>query len=128
MPLPDFGLDHTVCLLNSEPSHLIVLETPEGEKSFRTGSDETIWDAAYAAGITLPAVCHQGSCLTCAGRLIGEGKFDHSRARANYPEDIAAGFVLVCCSIPLTDLRIRTHQQAEMIRFRAEHGLPAPEA
>src|SRR5581483_1771302 len=47
----------------------VTLITPEGERTITVGSEEHIWDAANAVGIKLPALCHQGRCLTCAGRL-----------------------------------------------------------
>ena len=109
-------------------SYHIVLETPDGEKSFDAPPGQALWDAAQAAGITLPAICHQGRCLTCAGRLLGSGKTDHSRAQTYFPEDEAARFVLLCSATPCTDLRIRTHQESEMRQHRLKLGLPAPYA
>jgi ferredoxin len=99
---------------------------PDRECSIKVAADEHIWDAAFAAGITLPAMCHQGYCLTCAGRLVGGGEVDQSDSLAYYPEDREAGFVLLCTGKPRSDLRIRTHQQMEMRKHRLEKGLPAP--
>jgi ferredoxin len=101
---------------------------PTGEKSFRVESNQIIWDAASAHGIMLPAICHQGRCLTCAGRLIGRGKVDNSRADSYFPQDAAEGFVLLCTAIACSDVRIRTNQEAEMRKHRLQHGLPAPYA
>ena len=106
-------------------SHLVVLEMPDGERSFRCQSDEFIWNAAAQNGITLPAICHQGRCLTCAGRLLA-GAVDQSNAVAYFREDEQAGFVLLCTALPLRDLRVRTHQQWVMREHRLKLGLPAP--
>jgi ferredoxin len=89
------------------------------------GAQQHIWDAAGAAGIALPALCHQGYCLTCAGRLEC-GDVDQSDSLVYYPEDREAGFVLPCTGKPRSSLRIRTHQASMMRKFRLEKGLLAP--
>jgi ferredoxin len=106
----------------------ITLIMPDGERSIRVRGDEHIWEAAAAAGIKLPAMCHMGHCLTCAGRLEAPGDFDQSASRQYFPEDRAAGFILLCTAKPRSDLRIRTHQQHAMRRFRLDARLPAPYA
>ncbi|MBV8551123.1 MAG: 2Fe-2S iron-sulfur cluster binding domain-containing protein [Acidobacteriaceae bacterium] len=100
---------------------------PEGERSFSCGRDEFIWDAAARHGIRLPAICHQGRCLTCAGRLLS-GTVDQSRANSYFDEDRRAGFVLLCTARPSSDLRILTNQQWVMRAHRRQLGLPAPYA
>ncbi len=105
----------------------VVLETPEGALTLDCRADEYLWDAAARHGIRLPAICHQGRCLTCTGKLI-EGSVDQSDADAYFDEDRAARFVLLCRAKPLSDVRIRTHQEWEMRKHRLAHGLPAPYA
>lgn len=92
----------------------------------QVGRQEHIWDAASKAGIPLPALCHQGYCLTCAGRLENGGEVDQSDSLAYFPEDREAGFVLLCTGKPRSDLRIRTHQAKQMREFRKGNNLPAP--
>ena len=106
-------------------SYLVTLETPEGERSFRCGEHEFIWNAAARNQISLPAICHQGRCLTCAGLLLS-GAVDQRSANSYFPQDKDAGFVLLCTARPQTDLRVKTHEQMRMRRHRAELGLPAP--
>ena len=106
-------------------SFRVVLETPQGLRSFDCGEDEYVWDAAARNGIQLPAICHQGRCLTCAGKLL-EGVVDQSDAAAYFPEDREAKFVLLCRAKPRSDLRILTHQQWAMRAHRVAHKLPAP--
>jgi|SRR5581483_5116285 len=103
----------------------VVLETPEGERSFLCNPDEFIWNAAARNGIFLPSICHQGRCLTCAGRLLN-GAVDQSSATSYFPEDKQAGFVLLCTAKPLSELRVRTHEQWAMREHRATLALPAP--
>jgi ferredoxin len=111
--------------MNERESYLVVLETPEGERSVQCNPDEFIWNAAARNGIRLPSICHQGRCLTCAGRLLS-GTVDQSRADTFFPEDKAAGFVLLCTAKPRSDLRILTHQQWIMREHRTALQLPAP--
>ena len=106
------------------------LLTPDGQHStqaqqIKVRSEEHIWDAAFASGITLPALCHQGRCLTCAARLE-EGSVDQSDSVSYYPEDREAGFILPCTGKPTSDLTIRTHQAADMRAYRKQKNLPAP--
>jgi ferredoxin len=105
----------------------VSLEMPEGPRSFLCGEREYLWDAAARNGIMLPAICHQGRCLTCAGKLLS-GQVDQSDANAYYPADEAAGFVLLCRARPRSDVRILTHQQWVMRAHRVALGLPAPYA
>ena len=99
---------------------------PHDEGLIRVGREERIWDAAFAAGVVLPALSHQGRCLTCAARLEGEGEVDQSDSVSYYPEDRGAGFVLLCTGTPRTSLRVRTHQAHEMREHRRQKKLPAP--
>lgn len=94
--------------------------------SIRVGREEHIWDAAFNAGIVLPAMCHQGYCLTCAARVENDGDFDQSDSLAYLPEDREASFILLCTAKARTDLVIRTHQQVQMREFRKRKKLPAP--
>jgi ferredoxin len=99
--------------------HRVRLHLPDGSiRELRVGEDQHIWDAAHTAGIELPSICHQGRCLTCAGRLLEAGEFDASDAVAYFPEDRAAGFILLRTAFPFTDLEIRTHRQFVMRQHR----------
>jgi ferredoxin len=111
----------------SLPSFDVVLLLPDDEeRCIQVGGEEHIWDAASKAGIVLPALCHQGRCLTCAGRLEGTGEVEQSDSIRYYPEDREAGFVLLCTGKARSSLRIRTHQQDEMRKHRKQNRLPAP--
>jgi len=87
--------------------------------------DQYLLDAAGAAGLNLPHMCLQGWCTTCAAKVL-EGKVDQSEALRVYPQDEAAGFILLCSAFPRSDLKIVTHQRDNMRDLRRSHGLPAP--
>lgn len=113
--------------MTEKKTHLVVLETPDGQRRFECGENEFLWNAATRNGIVLPAICHQGRCLTCAGFLLS-GQVDQSQSTAYLPEDREAGYVLLCTGKPVGPVRIRTHEQWEMRKHRLRLGLPAPYA
>jgi len=103
----------------------VVLKTPEGSRAIDCPEDEFLWNAAARCGIALPAICHQGRCLTCAARLES-GEVDQSASTAYFAEDRAAGFILPCTGQPRSDIVLTTHRQWAMRRHRLALGLPAP--
>jgi ferredoxin len=107
-------------------SFQVTFVTPEGwVVQTQAAPDEYLFDVAAAAGLELPHMCLQGWCTTCAGRVLN-GKVDQSEARRVYPQDEAAGFVLLCSAFARSDLRILTHQKEAMRVHRREHDLPTP--
>lgn len=104
----------------------VQFETPNGAHwTLNVGADEYLLAAARQAGITLPAVCEQGWCISCAAQLV-EGTVDQADALRLYAQDCAAGFVLLCTAKPRTDLLLRTHQSTALRQHRAACGLPCP--
>jgi ferredoxin len=105
----------------------IVLQTPDSLRSLTCGEDEYIWDAAARHDIPLPAMCHQGRCLSCAAKLLS-GRVEHDRPDQYFDQDSDAGYILLCRALPRSDLRILTNQ-ADALRARHRAlGLPAPYA
>jgi len=105
--------------------HQVTFVTDGREIQAPASEDEYVLDAGVAAGLNLPYMCLQGWCTTCAGRLLS-GEVDQSEARRYYPQDKAAGFVLLCSAHARSDLRVVTHQKEEMRRHRQALGLPTP--
>jgi ferredoxin len=103
-----------------------MLLTPSGQHSIQVADEEHIWDAAFRQNVELPAMCHQGWCLTCAGRIEGPGEVNQADSLAFFPQDREAGFALLCTGRPRSDLTIVTDQAVEMRKHRLRHGLPAP--
>jgi ferredoxin len=107
-------------------SYPVELLLPDGKTvTLEVAADESIWDAAFRAGLRLPSSCLQGWCTTCAARVL-EGEFDPAEALRYYPEDKRAGFILLCTARPKSPMRIRTHQRDAMRAHRRRHGLPTP--
>jgi ferredoxin len=106
-------------------THPVTFVTASGEVRADVADDEYLLNAAAAVGLDLPFMCLQGWCLTCAGKLL-EGRVDQSEARRFYPQDEAAGFVLLCSAFPRSPLRILTHQKEQMRAHRRALGLPTP--
>lgn len=109
--------------------YTVTLVWPDGhERTISVRADQHIWDAAHAAGIELPALCHQGWCLTCAGKLEGSGEVDQRDSVTYFPQDRAAGYALLCTGTPCSDLRILVAQARAMRAHRRQLKLPAPYA
>ena len=126
--LPTARTAHSITPKEAPPgaTYKVTFITPDGTTDLQVAADEDLLSAAVKAGLDLPFTCLQGWCITCAGR-IQEGKADQSEAFRVFPEDEAAGYVLLCSAYPFSDLRIRTHQKAELRVHRKAYGLPAPE-
>ena len=107
-------------------SFQVTFVTPEGRQVEACAEDdEYLFDVAAGVGLDLPHMCLQGWCTSCAARLL-DGKVDQAEARRIYPQDEAAGFVLLCSAFARSDLRLLTHQKEAMRVHRQEQGLPAP--
>lgn len=66
---------------------------------------QTVLQAARAAGVRISAACEFGLCGTCRVRKIsGEVEMNHNGGILD--EEIAAGYILACCSKPLGALEI----------------------
>lgn len=89
---------------------------PQGETSFAVefvrsgktvtcGINENVLDAAVAAGLRLPSSCSQGMCGTCKSTML-TGEVDMQHNGGIRPKEIAQQKILICCSKPLSDLRI----------------------
>jgi ferredoxin-NADP reductase len=66
---------------------------------------QTVLQAARASGVRIAAACEFGLCGTCkVMKLSGEVAMDHNGGILD--EEIADGFILACCSKPLTALEV----------------------
>ncbi|EEG10006.1 hybrid-cluster NAD(P)-dependent oxidoreductase [Pseudogulbenkiania ferrooxidans] len=68
-----------------------------------TAPGQTVLAAAQQQGLRLPSSCSQGVCGTCKTKLL-EGKVDMKHGGGIRQREIDQGWILPCCSIPLTPL------------------------
>lgn len=73
------------------------------EQSCQPG--QTVLLTARAAGVRIGAACESGLCGTCRVlKISGEVEMSHNGGILD--EEIEEGYILACCSRPLTDLEI----------------------
>ncbi len=96
---------YTVQLVNKKRGLDIAIQVPDSQ---------TIHDASLNAGLDLPYSCGTGNCSSCAAKLEA-GSVDQIDQKFLSDEQIANGFILLCSARPLSDCRIRTHQEAYLV-------------
>lgn len=76
-----------------------------GGQTFTADDDQTVLEAALAAGLLLPYSCRDGACGACKGRLVsGEVRLgSHSDSALTAAEE-AAGLTLFCRAHACSDL------------------------
>lgn len=68
---------------------------------------QTLLQAALDAGIAYPHNCRVGSCTTCKCRLLrGRIKALTDTSYVLSTEDLRAGYILACQSVPTTDVHV----------------------
>jgi CDP-4-dehydro-6-deoxyglucose reductase len=78
--------------------------TPHG-KSLRVRSEQTVLDAALAAGLNLPHSCKSGHCASCRARLLaGKIEYPNGTPLGLTAEEARGGEILLCQARPLADL------------------------
>ncbi|WP_318569184.1 2Fe-2S iron-sulfur cluster-binding protein [Salinigranum marinum] len=99
-------------------THAVSLRWRDGrEESLSVGPDETVVDAAGAAGVGLPYGCLYGACGTCTGKLLS-GDVEHAaEPRALKPRHRDVGYVLLCLAEPRSACRIEVgaRVQADLV-------------
>jgi ferredoxin-NADP reductase len=88
----------------TEARRFIVTLKSRGER-FECAADESILKAAQRAGIRWPFSCASGVCGTCRTRKIA-GDIDMNQGGGLRPREVAQGWILPCCSKPLSDLEL----------------------
>jgi len=84
-------------------THTVTLQT--SGQSFACHGDQTILQAAQAAGVRMPSSCSNGVCGTCKTRKqSGEVEMHHNGGIR--PREVAQGWILPCCSKPLGDVAL----------------------
>jgi len=73
--------------------------------SYSAPPNETLLESSDRNGLLIPSGCRQGSCGTCATKLLN-GKVQMGAEEALNDELRSEGFILPCVSRPLTDITL----------------------
>ena len=76
-------------------SHSVRLRTDKGERTIVAEANQSLLDAALAAGVELPYSCRMGICSSCKQLCTG-GAVEQGLALGLTPEETEAGYVLTC--------------------------------
>jgi CDP-4-dehydro-6-deoxyglucose reductase, E3 len=91
-------------LIISRPMSFQISLTPGGQR-FDANEDQTILEAALAAGIVIPYGCRDGACGACKGKVVsGEVALGTVSGSALSEADRSAGMTLFCKAHPRSDL------------------------
>ena len=78
------------------------------QRSISVAPKETLLQAALRQEIDFPHSCRVGSCATCKCRLLrGKVKALTDSSYVLTQEELHAGYILACQSVPLTDIEVR---------------------
>jgi ring-1,2-phenylacetyl-CoA epoxidase subunit PaaE len=98
---PSAALAAQMQALTQEAAGLTLLVTLDGRKR-RVPFDAAagnILDSARAAGLPAPFACKAGVCATCRARVVS-GEVEMAARYGLTDEEVAAGYVLTCQSVP----------------------------
>lgn len=88
-----------------DQSEMIRVDFANTGKSIQIMPGETLHAAASKLDLHIPKACGMGICGTCKVMVKeGEATMDHNGGITD--EDVAAGYVLSCCSVPQGDVVI----------------------
>ena len=88
------------------------------ERSFTSSIGETLLAAAIRQGVALPYGCKDGACGSCKCRKVS-GLVQHGehQSKALSDEEEAAGMVLTCCAVALSDVVLESRQVTQTGSF-----------
>ena len=78
-------------------------------REFSAERDQSVLDAALAAGLNLPHSCKSGNCSSCRARLIaGQIEYPFGKPLGLSDAETGAGFILMCQARARADITIET--------------------
>jgi ferredoxin-NADP reductase len=76
-------------------------------KSVQIHPGETVHEASSKLGLTIPKACGMGICGTCKVlKVKGDVLMEHNGGITD--ADVAQGYILSCCTVPMSDLQIQS--------------------
>jgi ring-1,2-phenylacetyl-CoA epoxidase subunit PaaE len=97
---PSAALAAQMAALQEEAAGLTLSVTLDGRTRKVEFSAANILDSARAAGMPAPFACKAGVCATCRAKVT-KGKVEMAARYGLTDEEIAAGYVLTCQSVPV---------------------------
>jgi NAD(P)H-flavin reductase/ferredoxin len=99
-------------------THAITLTTKDNKQiDFACEPEQSVQDAAEAAGFFLPALCKEGSCGSCLGRCTqGDYQLDSYSPSLLSEKDRQRGDILLCRTHAHSDLHITAPYNANQIQ------------
>ena len=97
---PSAALAAQMAALQQEAAGLTLSVTLDGRTKRVAFDGANILDSARDAGMPAPFACKAGVCATCRARVIS-GKVEMAARYGLTDEEVAAGYVLTCQSVPV---------------------------
>ncbi|HVF36378.1 MAG TPA: 2Fe-2S iron-sulfur cluster-binding protein [Sphingomicrobium sp.] len=99
---PSAALAAQMAALQDEAAGLSLSVTLDGRTRKVEFSAGNILDSARQAGLPAPFACKAGVCATCRAKVV-KGKVEMAARYGLTDEEVAAGYVLTCQSVPVGD-------------------------
>ena len=99
---PTGEVTRQIAELQTQAEGVTVSVTLDGRTRKVPFTQGNILDSARASGLPAPFACKAGVCATCRARVIS-GKVEMAARYGLTDEEVAAGYVLTCQSVPLGD-------------------------
>ena len=99
---PSAVLAAEMAQLSSKVAGTTVAVTLDGRTRRVAFTESNILDSARAAGLPAPFACKAGVCATCRAKVTS-GKVEMAARYGLTDEEVAAGYVLTCQSVPAGD-------------------------
>ncbi len=96
---PSAAIEAQMAALQEQAAGLTVSVTLDGRTRKVEFSEANILDSARAAGLPAPFACKAGVCATCRAKVT-KGKVEMAARYGLTDEEVAAGYVLTCQSVP----------------------------
>jgi len=97
---PSAALAAQIAALQEEAAGLTISVTLDGRTRKVEFSAANILDSAREAGLPAPFACKAGVCATCRAKVT-RGKVEMAARYGLTDEEVAAGYVLTCQSVPV---------------------------
>ena len=99
---PPGAVTREIAELQTQAAGVSVAVTLDGRTRRVPFSQGNILDSARAAGLPAPFACKAGVCATCRAKVT-KGQVEMAARYGLTDEEVAAGYVLTCQSVPLGD-------------------------